>query len=176
MGRVTSALIFGYTNLINHGCHWYETAQLVLVQGSGETGGTLVAQAALPLLYGVLLYWLVGGPFARKLQTYSESEALAKIMTIEAIIAIQSGDNPRIVDHKHSVFVAPKYRSSGPAPPVEDYSRAKVEKFIAEKQDLILRLVREAAQESQAPAEQKARVVETAGKVQLWGRGQIKLG
>ena len=61
-------------------------ALLVLVQGSGGTGATLVGQAALPLLYGTLLYGLVGGPFGRKLQAYAENETLVKRMTIEGII------------------------------------------------------------------------------------------
>jgi chemotaxis protein MotA len=153
-------------------------ALLVLVQGSGEAGGTLVAQAALPLLYGALLYGLVGGPFGRKLQAYSENEVLVKRMTIEAIMAIQSGDNPRIVEHKLAVFVAPKCRPSDPAPAPapppaeEDHTREEMEKFLAEKQDLVLRLVREAAQASEAPAAQKTQVEEAAGKFE---RGEISL-
>ena len=38
-------------------------ALLVLVQGNGGSGAPLVSQAALPLLYGVLLYGLVDSPF-----------------------------------------------------------------------------------------------------------------
>ena len=35
---------------------------------------------------------------------------LAKRMIIEGIMSIQSGDNPRIVEHKLSVFLSPKVR------------------------------------------------------------------
>ena len=154
-------------------------ALLVLVQGSGGTGATLVGQAALPLLYGALLYGLVGGPFGRKLQAYSQNEILVKRMTIEGIMSIQSGDNPRIVEHKLSVFIQPKHRPSGekprptpPPPPVEDHTREELEKFTAEKQDLVLRLVREAVQAHATEAEQKAKVEEAAVKVE---RGEMSL-
>jgi chemotaxis protein MotA len=33
-------------------------------------------------------------------------------MIIEGIMSIQSGDNPRIVEHKLSVFLSPKSRPS----------------------------------------------------------------
>ena len=152
-------------------------ALLVLVQGSGGTGTPLVGQAALPLLYGALLFGLVGAPFARKLQGHSESEILVKRMTIEGIMSIQSGDNPRIVEHKLSVYIQPKYRPSGEkpmptAPPAsaEDRTRTEVEKFIAEKRNPILSLVREQART--APAEQKNRLEEAVGKVE---RGEMSL-
>ena len=154
-------------------------ALLVLVQGSGGTGATLVGQAALPLLYGALLYGLVGGPFGRKLQAYSQNEILVKRMTIEGIMSIQSGDNPRIVEHKLSVFIQPKYRPSGekPMPKVSPISaenqthpREEIVKFTAEKQDLFLRLVREQAHA--AEAEQKAKMEEAATKVE---RGEMSL-
>ena len=156
-------------------------ALLVLVQENTGTGTALVGQAALPLLYGTLLYGLVGGLFARKLQAYSQNEILVKRMTIEGIMGIQSGDNPRIVEHKLAVFVAPKYRPSGeaPAPPssappalAEDHTREEMEKFVSAKQDFILRLVRAAVQAHAAAAEQKAEVEQAADKVE---RGELSL-
>ena len=42
---------------------------------------------------------------------YSEKEILTKNMIIEGIMSIQSGDNPRIVEHKLSVFIPPSMRS-----------------------------------------------------------------
>ena len=56
---------------------------------------------------------LVGGAFARKLGEYHELEALAWKLVIEGVMAIQAGDNPRIIEHKLSVFLAPKDRPRG---------------------------------------------------------------
>jgi chemotaxis protein MotA len=51
-------------------------------------------------------------PISAKLKTYSQKELLSKRMIIEGIMAIQSGDNPRIVEHKLSVFLPPGMRLS----------------------------------------------------------------
>ena len=96
---------------------------LVLQVDTTASGMTLLRQAALPLLYGGILATLIGLPFARKLEEYSAREVLTKRMIIEGIMSIQSGDNPRIVEHKLAVFLAPKDRPSGdkkePPPPEE---------------------------------------------------------
>jgi len=151
-------------------------ALLVLVSSGADI--EVVGQAALPLLYGALLYGLVGGPFARKLQAYSQDEILAKRLIIEGIMAIQSGDNPRVVEHKLAVFLAPKYRPSPkPAapsspPPAGDHTRENLEYFISEKQEVVLRLVREAVQAHVAEDKQKAKVEEIADKVE---RGEFSI-
>ncbi|MEW6751158.1 MAG: FliG C-terminal domain-containing protein [Candidatus Latescibacterota bacterium] len=92
---------------------------LVLVVG-GEAGLPpleLVRQAASPLLQGLLLAGLFAWPLACRLGEVHEQEALAKRMAIEGVMAIQSGDNPRIVEHKLAVFLAPGQRPRGPAAP-----------------------------------------------------------
>ena len=153
-------------------------ALLVLVQGGGQTGGELVAPAGLPLLYGVVLYGLVGGPFARKLEAISARESLVKKMMTEAVMAIQSGDNPRIIEHKLAAFMAPKNRPRDPhpalppPPPPPDHSRAELKKFLDEKQGLLVRLVREAVQTSAAEDAYKAQVEAAAVRLE---RGEISL-
>ena len=106
-------------------------ALIALVQqaGAGASGTVLVERAALPLFYGGVLTSLIGLPSARKLKEYSAREMLVKRMIIEGIMAIQSGDNPRIVEHKLSVFLAPRLRPSSPAPqpspPARDAEKEK---------------------------------------------------
>ncbi|MEE2657957.1 MAG: motility protein A [Candidatus Latescibacterota bacterium] len=75
--------------------------------------GPGMAIALLTTMYGAILANILFGPVAMKLKTYSSKEQLAKRMIIEGIMAIQSGDNPRIVEHKLSVFLSPKFRPSG---------------------------------------------------------------
>lgn len=74
--------------------------------------GPGMAIALLTTMYGAILANIIFGPIAQKLKTYSQKEVLAKRMIIEGIMSIQSGDNPRIVEHKLSVFLSPKSRPS----------------------------------------------------------------
>ena len=51
-------------------------------------------------------------PIAGKLRNRSGEEILHKEVTIEGIMSIQSGDNPRIVEQKLLAFLAPKIRDA----------------------------------------------------------------
>jgi hypothetical protein len=73
--------------------------------------------SALCALYGVVA-WAVAIPLAHKLRSYSEMEVLAKRMAIEAVMSIQSGDRPHVIEHKLSVFLPPARRPSGNRQPV----------------------------------------------------------
>ncbi len=75
--------------------------------------GPGMAIALLTTLYGSILANVFLEPISAKLKTYSAKELLSKQMIIEGIMAIQSGDNPRIVEHKLSVFLPPSLRPSG---------------------------------------------------------------
>jgi chemotaxis protein MotA len=72
--------------------------------------GPGMAIALLTTMYGAILANIIFGPISAKLKVYSSKEVLAKRMIIEGIMSIQSGDNPRIVEHKLSVFLPPKLR------------------------------------------------------------------
>jgi chemotaxis protein MotA len=74
--------------------------------------GPGMAIALLTTMYGAILANIIFGPISAKLKVYSSKEILAKRMIIEGIMSIQSGDNPRIVEHKLSVFLSPKVRPS----------------------------------------------------------------
>ena len=75
--------------------------------------GPAMAVALLTTLYGSILANVFLNPIAAKLKIYSKEEVLSKRMIIEGIMAIQQGDNPRIVEHKLSVFLPPSLRPSG---------------------------------------------------------------
>ena len=85
-------------------------ATLAVALHPEATGAALAAAAAVPLSYGLFIFGVLAEPFRRKLRVYSERESLVKRLIIEAVMSIQSGDNPQVVEHKLSVFLAPKWR------------------------------------------------------------------
>jgi len=70
-----------------------------------------MALALKTTLYGVLLGTALLKPIAAKLKTRSEEELLIKDLIIEGIMGIQSGANPRIINTKLQVFLAPRDRA-----------------------------------------------------------------
>ena len=77
-----------------------------------ETLGAGMAVALLTTLYGALVANLLFLPFANKLGYYSDKELLAMEITIRGVIAIQSGENPRVIKQKLSTFIPPKLRKA----------------------------------------------------------------
>jgi chemotaxis protein MotA len=72
--------------------------------------GPAMAVALLTTFYGVVLANLICLPFAGKLKARSGEEVLKKTLIAEGIKAIQSGENPRIVEQKLVAFIEPKKR------------------------------------------------------------------
>jgi len=77
------------------------------------TIGPAMAVALLTTLYGSLLANIVFIPIAGKLKIRTAEEILIKELTIEGIMSIQSGDNPRIVQQKLFAFLSPTSRGAG---------------------------------------------------------------
>ena len=73
--------------------------------------GPGMAVALLTTLYGAIMANVVFLPIAGKLRNRTAEEILLKEITIEGIMSIQSGDNPRIVKQKLQAFLAPQMRS-----------------------------------------------------------------
>jgi chemotaxis protein MotA len=69
-----------------------------------------MATALVTTFYGALAANLIFIPIANKLRNRSSGEILLKEVMIEGILSIQAGDNPRIVEEKLKVFLAPKLR------------------------------------------------------------------
>ena len=75
-----------------------------------STIGAGMAIALLTTLYGAVLSNLVFLPLVGKLKVRTAQELLRKEITIEGILSIQSGDNPRVVEQKLKAFVSPSMR------------------------------------------------------------------
>jgi chemotaxis protein MotA len=75
--------------------------------------GAGMAVALLTTLYGAVASNVVFLPFAEKLGYTNKQELLAMDIIIRGIMAIQSGENPRVIEQKLNTFVPPKLRASG---------------------------------------------------------------
>ncbi|MDP2872520.1 MAG: motility protein A [Bacillota bacterium] len=75
-----------------------------------STIGSGMATALLTTFYGALAANLIFIPIAGKLRNRSQSEMLMKEVMLEGILSVQAGDNPRIVEEKLKVFLAPRLR------------------------------------------------------------------
>lgn len=72
--------------------------------------GDGMAIALLTTLYGALASNLVAMPLADKLGVRSKEELLLKSIVIKGVMAIQSGDNPRVVEQKLLTFLPYRQR------------------------------------------------------------------
>jgi len=77
-----------------------------------ETLGPSISSAFIATLFGVASANVVYYPIAYRLKGLSSTEADGRAMVIEGIMAIQAGDNPRIVTEKLLSFIAPEERES----------------------------------------------------------------
>ena len=76
-----------------------------------STIGASMSVALITTLYGSMVANMVCTPIAGKLKARSAGEILIKQLSIEGIMSIQSGDNPRIVEGKLKAFLAPSKRA-----------------------------------------------------------------
>src|SRR3954447_14944681 len=74
------------------------------------TLGPAISGAFIATLYGVSSANLVFLPVANKLKLLSSEEQELRTMTLEGILAIQAGDNPRVVADKLLSFIPPADR------------------------------------------------------------------
>ncbi|MCP4572094.1 MAG: motility protein A [bacterium] len=72
--------------------------------------GAGMATALITTFYGAVLANAFFLPLQGKLETRSKEELLINYMVIEGIMAIQSGDSPRIVEEKLKSFLSPAMR------------------------------------------------------------------
>ena len=74
--------------------------------------GPGMAVALLTTLYGALIANGVALPLADRLARRSAEEVIARTIIIKGVMAIQSGDNPRIVEQKLRTFLPPSDRKN----------------------------------------------------------------
>ncbi len=72
--------------------------------------GPQMAVALITTLYGSMIANMVFIPMGNKLGLISKSEMLVKELTIEGLLAIQAGENPRIIEEKLKTFIPPSMR------------------------------------------------------------------
>jgi len=87
---------------------------LILMLGNlsnAEAIGPSMAMALIGTLYGVATANFFAIPMAEKLGCLSHEESMVKEIVVRGVMAIQSGDSPRIVQQKLSTFLPPKLRS-----------------------------------------------------------------
>jgi chemotaxis protein MotA len=85
-----------------------------------STLGEKIAGAFIATFYGVFTANIIFLPLGNKLKTKMKLEAHVAEMALTGLLAIQAGDNPRIVREKLEGFLAPKRRSSGESPAAEE--------------------------------------------------------
>lgn len=74
------------------------------------TIGPSMAVALITTFYGSLIANLIALPVASKMKIRSSEEIMANEMIIEAILAIQAGENPKILEDKLKSYLPPKLR------------------------------------------------------------------
>lgn len=74
--------------------------------------GPAMGVALIGTLYGATMANLVCIPFGEKLSVLSGEEVLAKEVALQGILAIQAGDNPRIIQQKLVTYLPPKQRAA----------------------------------------------------------------
>lgn len=76
-----------------------------------STIGPSMAVALLTTLYGSLLANFLAIPIANKMKVISGAEILLKEVSIEGLLSIQAGENPRVIEEKLKAFLAPSLRN-----------------------------------------------------------------
>lgn len=76
-----------------------------------STIGPKMAVAIITTFYGSLLANWLATPIATKMKIYSKQEMLVKEIMIEGVLSIAAGENPRVIEEKLKVFIAPNVRT-----------------------------------------------------------------
>jgi chemotaxis protein MotA len=85
-----------------------------------STLGPSIAVAFLTTLYGAMLANLVFNPLGNKLKEKDKQEMVTREVIVEGILAVQAGENPRIVREKLESFLLPKLRGAEAAEGAEE--------------------------------------------------------
>ena len=87
---------------------------VIMLQNLADTAaiGPAMAIALITTFYGALLANVIFIPFSGKLKQRSEQELLMRRLTMEGVMAIAQGNNPRVVEQKLNSYLAPKLRGS----------------------------------------------------------------
>lgn len=79
-----------------------------------STIGPSMSVALVTTLYGSLIANWLCNPTASKLKINNDAEMMMKEITVEGILSIQAGENPRVIEEKLKSFLAPSARNDAP--------------------------------------------------------------
>lgn len=77
-----------------------------------ETLGPAIAAAFMATLFGIFSGYVLWHPFANKLRVKSQQEVRLKQVMIEAVLAIQEGVSPRVIEEKILAYTPSSSRKS----------------------------------------------------------------
>lgn len=85
-----------------------------MLQAMDDPGaiGPAMAVALITTLYGSLLANWICTPVSAKLKVRNEEEMQGKTITIEGLLSIQAGENPRVIEEKLKSFLSPVDKSA----------------------------------------------------------------
>ncbi|MEH6358285.1 MAG: flagellar motor protein PomA [Pseudomonadales bacterium] len=86
--------------------------QMLSAMDDPKSIGPAMAVALLTTLYGAILANMVAIPIADKLNLRKAEEGNLKAMIIDALMAIQAGQNPRVVESMLKTYLAPAQRDT----------------------------------------------------------------
>ena len=78
-----------------------------------STIGPAMATALVTTLYGSLLANWLCNPIAGKLKLNNDNEMMMKEISVEGILSIQAGENPRVIEEKLKSFLAAQESEAG---------------------------------------------------------------
>ena len=88
---------------------------LILMLGNlddPDSIGPTMAMALVGTLYGAAMANMLCTPCAEKLHYLSRQEGMAKEIILKGILAIQAGENPRVIEQKLIQYLPPKLRGA----------------------------------------------------------------
>ena len=77
-----------------------------------STVGPYLAVAIITTFYGAVMAYLFFVPMGVKLDMKTNDEVLVKSITMEGVLSIQAGENPRIVKDKLIMYLPPAEREA----------------------------------------------------------------
>lgn len=80
------------------------------MESGGGNLGSDMGTALITTLYGCILAHMIFGPIATLLRNRDEQEVLCKMIIIEGIMSIQSGENPKFLKERLLTYMSQKQR------------------------------------------------------------------
>lgn len=93
-------------------CLIAQVAMFMNLSGDPKAVGSALAIALVGTLYGAMLQNIIAGPVAEKLGLRSREEAVVKEIILNGVLAIQAGNNPRVVEMQLLSFMSTKQQQA----------------------------------------------------------------